>query len=147
MPITTFKSSTLMQDGFSVKCESRGHTIVLDEARNLGGSDSGMNPIEAALSALGACQVIVAKLYAKNKGIDLLDFKIELEGDIDTDAFNDDQRSPYIEEIRTKVFIKSSSPEEEVRKFVNFVENNCPVANILKNPAQMIPEVIIETAE
>lgn len=144
MTMTTFKATTTLKEDFSVECDARGHKITLDEAKSLGGTDSGMNPIEATLSALGACQAIIAQLFAKAKGVELKSFRMELEGDIDTDAFKKTDMRPRIDEIRTKVYIKSDSPEEKVREFVQFVEDNCPVADILKNPSQMIPEVILE---
>lgn len=144
--VTTFKAEALLTNNFTVECTARGHKFVIDEAKTLGGKDSGMNPIEATLSALGACQAIIARLFAASRGIELKGFRIELEGDIDLSAFNKAGTShpPHIEEIRTKVYIKSNASEEKVREFVTFVENNCPVADLLKNPSQLIPEVIIE---
>ena len=142
--ITTFQATAELTSDFSVECSARGHKFVLDEAKTLGGKDSGMNPIEATLSALGACQAIIAKLFAASHNVELKSFKMELEGDIDVSAFENADAHPHIEAIRTKVFIKSDSNEEDVRAFVQFVEENCPVASLLRNPAQMIPEVIIE---
>lgn len=46
-----------------------------------------MNPVEMLLRALGSCQVIVAKSFAKAHGIDLHDFLVVLEGDLDLDGF------------------------------------------------------------
>ena len=145
--ITTFKATAELTSDFSVECSARGHKFILDETKSLGGKDGGMNPIEATLSALGACQAIIAKLFAATRGIELKGFRMELEGDIDVSAFEKIDAHPHIEAIRTKVFIQSDSNEEDIRDFIQFVEDNCPVADILKNPAQMIPEVIIERDE
>ncbi len=88
MAIEVFKSTTKLTEGMRVECVARDHTILLDEPKELGGTDTGMNPVEGLLSALGACKCIVARCFAKAHGIDLQDFRIELEGgDLDPDGF------------------------------------------------------------
>jgi uncharacterized OsmC-like protein len=147
MPVKTFKATAKLGKGLAIECEARGHIVMFDEEKIFGGGDLGMTPIEATMSALGACQCIIARMFARNKEIDLQGLRMELEGDLvvaSLDQIAEGNASMRIQEIRSKVYIKSSSPEEKVRAFAEFIENNCPVADILKNPAQMIPEVIIE---
>ena len=104
-----------------------------------------MNPVEATLCALGACQAIVARCFAKAKGVDIQEYRVELEGDLDTDGFQglSDVR-PGVQNIRAKVYIKSDSPKEKLEEFVEFVENTCPVADTIKNSANMSTELVIE---
>ncbi len=87
MAIEVFKSTTKLTEGMRVECTAREHQILLDEPKELGGTDIGMNPVEAVLSALGACKCIVARCFAKAHGVDIKDFKVELEGDLDPDGF------------------------------------------------------------
>lgn len=150
MSTVTYKTKTTLGPNLSVESEARGHKIVFDEDKIFGGTNLGMNPIEATLAALGACQCIIARLFAKSRDIDLKDLRMELEGDLHVDDLKkiaDGTAKLRIQEIRVKVFIKASAPEEDIRKFADFIENNCPVADILKNPAQLIPEVVIEREE
>ncbi|WP_311865524.1 OsmC family protein [Enterococcus avium] len=70
-----------------VSCTSRNFEFILDEPKNLGGSDEGMNPIEALLASLGACKVIVARSFAKVQGINLNDIRVEIDGVLDPDGF------------------------------------------------------------
>lgn len=70
-----------------VSCTSRNFEFILDEPKNLGGSDEGMNPIEALLTSLGACKVIVARSFAKVQGINLNDIRVEIDGVLDPDGF------------------------------------------------------------
>ncbi|WP_373897660.1 OsmC family protein [Haloimpatiens sp. FM7315] len=146
MAIDVFKSTAKLTDGIRIECSSRDHKIVLDEPKNLGGSDEGMNPVEAVLCSLGACQCIVAKSFAKVKNINLEDFWVEIEGNLDTDGFTGKNKDTRIglQEIRTKVHIKSSSPEEEIKKFVKFIEHTCPVEDTIKNSANLSSEIVIE---
>ena len=74
-------------EGLKVSCTSRNFEFILDEPKNLGGSDEGMNPVEALLASLGACKVIVARSFAKMHRIKLNDIRVELDGELDPDGF------------------------------------------------------------
>lgn len=146
MAVEVFKGTTKLTKGMRVECKSRGHEFLLDEPTGLGGTDTGMNPVEAVLCALGACKCIVARCFAKAHGIDLQDFHIELEGDLDPDGFMGKNKNVKIgfSEVRTKICIKSSSPKEDIEKFVEFIDRTCPVEDTLKNSPKMVTELSIE---
>lgn len=145
MALVTFKAVSELKEGMKVECSARDHKVVFDEPEDLGGSDTGMNPVEATLCALGACQAIVARCFAKAKGVDIQEYRVELEGDLDIDGFQGlaDVR-PGVQNIRTKVYIKSESSREKLKEFVEFVENTCPVGDTITNSAAMSTELIIE---
>jgi len=147
MAIETFKAvSRKLPEGLAVESEVRGFKIILDEPKELGGTNKGMNPVEALLCALGSCQTIVASAFAKAKGIDLQGFWVELEGDLDTDGFmgKADVR-PGFQEIRFKMHIKTDAPKEKVEEFAKFIENTCPVGDSLANPVKLVlSDVIVE---
>ena len=65
-------------EGMATRCTSRGMSFVLDEPPSLGGKDEGMNPLEAVLSALGACKCVVARAFAKPNGIRLRHVRVEV---------------------------------------------------------------------
>jgi len=86
--LKTFKSNTkTLSDGMQVESSSRNFSFKMDEPKALGGTDEAMSPVEALLCALGGCQAIVVKAYAKAQGLDIEDFSVDLEGDIDLDGF------------------------------------------------------------
>lgn len=62
MPKSLFKSTASLQDGMQVKAQSSEFTVTIDEPEQLGGTNTGMNPVELILAALGACQAITAYL-------------------------------------------------------------------------------------
>ena len=65
----------------------RDHRLVVDEPESLGGTDSGPNPVELILAALGTCQEITYRAYAAALAIPLEHVSVTLEGDIDLRGF------------------------------------------------------------
>ncbi|MEK3721978.1 OsmC family protein [Paenibacillus sp. FSL H8-0034] len=146
MPITTFKATAHLQEGVVVKVRSRDFEFIIDEPKSLGGTDTGMNPVEAVLGALGACQSIVARVYAKKFNIRLDDFWVEVEGDLDLDGFfkKSDVRPGY-SDIRYNFHIKTDAPKEQVEEFVQFLEQTCPVGDTIANHVNLkLNGIIIE---
>lgn len=145
MALMTFKSITKPVSGIQMETQVRGHKMILDEPADLGGTDKGMNPVEAILSALGSCKAIIIKVYAQSKGIDIQDLWLELEGDLDPDGFlhKNDVKMGF-QDIRTKIHIKSNTSESKLKEFFEFVDNTCPVADTLRNPAKLTSEFVIE---
>ncbi|MGM1049574.1 Uncharacterized OsmC-related protein [Paenibacillus uliginis N3/975] len=146
MPVETFKATAHLQQGMVVKAKSRNFEITIDEPKSLGGTDEGMNPVELVLCALGACQSIVASVYARKFNIDLKDFWVEVEGDLDTDGFmnKSDVRRGY-SDIRYNIHIKTDAAREQVQEFVEFIERTCPVGDTINNPVNLqLNKIIIE---
>ncbi|CRK80829.1 OsmC family protein [Neobacillus massiliamazoniensis] len=146
MPMTTFKAAAHLQKGVQVKAKSRNFEVTIDEPKELGGTDTGMNPVELALAALGACQAIVARVYARKFKIEFDDLWIDLEGDLDTDGFlnKSDVRRGY-SDIRFNFHIATDAPREKVEEFVAFIEKTCPVGDTIANPVNIkLNEIILE---
>lgn len=151
MAMVTFKAvSKKLPGGLAVENTVRNFKLIMDEPADLGGTDTGMNPVEALLCALGSCQTIVAFAFAKAKHIDLKDFWVELEGDLDTDGFllgKPGVRNGF-QEIRFSMHFVTDSPAEKVAEFRKFIESRCPVGDSLMNGVKFVPgEIIIEAPQ
>lgn len=147
MAKTNFKATTTMDmgKGMTVTCEARGLEFILDEPEELGGVNKGMNPVEALLSALGACKCIVAKSFARLNRIKLQEVQIVCEGELDPDGFMGKNPEAKIgfSRIKTNYFIKADNTDEEIHKFVEFIESHCPVMDSIVNSPVMEDEVNI----
>lgn len=145
MAHSTFKATSRLKEGLQVDTQVRNFSIHMDEPASLGGTDSGMNPVEALLAALGSCLVIVAAAFAKEKDIDLQDFWVELEGDLDPAGFL--QGKPGVRngfsEVRFTPHIKTDASKEKVDDFIWFVKSRCPVSDVMMNRTQVIAETPI----
>lgn len=139
MAVETFKATTTLSGkGMKVDAQARTHHIVIDEPQSLGGTDEGMNPVELVLAALGACQSIVAQVYAKKFDVSYDELRIDLEGDLDTDGFlNISDVRPGFSEIRYKIHLKTDEPEEKIQPFIQFIEQKCPVGDTIANPVRL----------
>ncbi len=147
MATATFKATSRLVEGLQVDNFVRDFSIRMDEPANLGGTDTGMNPVEAMLTALGSCQVIVAAAFAKSQGIDLQDFWVDLEGDLDPDGFLKGKEGVRMgfSEVRFTPHIKTSSSPEDVKKFMGFVKSRCPVGDVMVNGTRIVPaDAVIE---
>lgn len=115
MPIVTFRSESILKEGLSVENRAGKFTVLMDEPETLRGTDTGMNPVEMLLCCLGACQCIVARLFARARKIQVQDFRVELEGDLDPDGFlrGRDGVRAGLHEIRYTVRIRTARTREK----------------------------------
>lgn len=147
MAKTTFKAAAYLREGVQVKVKSRNFEVTIDEPKSLGGTDTGMNPVELLLSALGACQAIVARVYAKKFDIQMENLWIEVEGDLDIDGFlNKSDVRPGYSDIRYNIHIETDAPREKIEEFVAFIESKCPVGDTIANPVNLkLNEIVVES--
>ncbi len=144
--LTTFKASAVKTaEGLQVNTESRGFKLTLDEPQDMGGTNTGMNPVEACLCALGACQSIVGAAFAEAQGFKFDEMHVELEGDLDPDGFmglNPNVRNGF-SEIRFTMHFKTSETQEKAEAFADFIENKCPVGDMLGNGVKLVRSGVV----
>lgn len=125
--------------------EAKGKKYIIDEPKDLGGTDLGPNPVEYILGALGGCINVLVVTFAKKFDVEVKDLYVEIEGDLDSDGFlgkNTTVRPGY-EEIRYKVHLESPSKLENIKALLSHVDRVCPVKDtlqgtILKNKTKSI---------
>ena len=139
--LTTFKATARKTEtGLQVETDARGFKFILDEPADLGGTDTGMNPVEGLLCTLGACQSIVCAAFCKLKKFEFEEVHVELEGDLDPDGFlgkNPEVRNGF-QEIRYTIHFKTNASQEECEAFADFVESRCPVGDCLANGVKLV---------
>ena len=138
-------SIALVSNWLSVENRAGKFRVLMDEPEALRGTDTGMNPVEMLLCCLGACQCIVARLFARARKVQVQEFRVELEGDLDPDGFlrGKDGVRAGLHEIRYTVHIKTDADEEKVREFVEFVKSRCPVNDSLLGHVPIVQKGIV----
>lgn len=106
-----------------------------------------MNPVEMPLCRLGACRCIVVRAFARAKGIDFQDFRIEREGDLDTDGFLKGKNCGRagLRDIRYSIPVRTDADEEKDLEFADFAKNRCPVNDFLPGHVPIVQKGIVIT--
>ena len=135
--VATFMSESRQVAGFRSQAQVRQFQLTVDEPEELGGSDTGPNPVELVLAALGTCQEITYRLYADAMGIPLRGVSVKVEGDLDPRGFfavDGGKTRPGYRGVRATVTLDSSAPEADLKRLRETVDRHCPVLDIIRNP-------------
>lgn len=137
MALQEIKATVTLKDGLYAEAESRGFKISMDEPESMGGTNKAMNPVELLLAALGGCLSITLSAFSKAAHVNIQECRIDVSGDLDPDGFlgiNSDVRIG-LSQIRYNVEVVSNSPEKNINKLMQMVEEKCPVSDTLKGVA------------
>lgn len=134
-----FRATTVSEsDALSTESKVRGFSVRLDEPAELGGTDTGPNPVEAVLAALGSCQAIVYRAYASVLGLRLDRVEVEAKGYLDVRGFlNVAPVAAGFERVTFTARIVSSEPPETLRELSRLVNQHCPVLDTLRTPLEV----------
>lgn len=131
---TTWKAKVTWDQGFRSQAHIRDFApTASDEPTSLGGTDTGPNPVEQLLGALGNCLAVGYAANATAAGITISDLSIDLEGDLDLHTFlglNPDGNAGY-EALRVKVNIDSDATVEQLAELHDKVVGTSPVGHTL----------------
>ena len=141
--IKTVKTQSTWKVAMRVEGQANNHTLIIDQPADMGGGDAGPNPLEYLLVALGSCLGTVAAIVAKQEGIKLEGFSLEIEGDYDLDFLmgkTQDGDGGFLE-IRQKASIDADLTDAEKTVFFEKVHSRCPVTSSLLNETRITSEV------
>jgi uncharacterized OsmC-like protein len=130
---SVFRASSFSEeDSFAVRSQIRGFTTTIDEPLELGGTDSGPNPVEMLLAALGGCQEIVYRAYAAVMGLEIEKIEVHAKGYLDLRGLLNLGNVPSgFSQVSFTTKIISDEPEENLRQLAEMVEKHCPVMDSL----------------
>ncbi|MFC6613478.1 OsmC family protein [Halopenitus salinus] len=126
--------------------EVRDFEFVVDEPEPLGGTDEGPNPVEYLLGSWAGCLNVVANLVARERDITIDSLDISIEGDLDPRGFkgaSDDVRAGY-QEVRVEIDAETDADDEELREWLEAVEQRCPVGDNLQHETPTEIELVDE---
>lgn len=119
------------------------HGFAIDEPATLGGDDTGANPVEHLLAALGACQVISYQVWAAKLGLTLDGITVDLTGDLDVRGFFgvDEQVRPGFTTIHVDAHLTGPETADAYRELTALVDRHCPVLDVLTAGVQVTSTV------
>ena len=107
--------------GYAQLMKARRHEIRADESQHEGGTDTGANPTELLLAALGSCTSITLRMYAQRKGWELGEVRVDLE------FFKEDQAWRI-----TRAITCSAPLTDEQRARLAEIAEKTPVTKVVK---------------
>ena len=124
--------------GFRTEISANGHSLIADEPISVGGSDTGPNPYDLLVSALGACTGMTLRMYADHKKLPLDGVTVRLRHEkmhaLDC-AECDDPRSK-IDFIEREIELEGELDQETRRKLID-IADRCPVHRTLESRSRI----------
>jgi len=131
----------IIEDNFTTTIQTKNHSLIADEPKDVGGDDFGPSPYEYLNAALAACTILTLKMYAKRKGWDLQEVYVYLtHSRKHSDDINADVDKPkYLDHIDKKLKLVGNLTDQQVQRLKE-ISSRCPVHRTLEN------QVILDTA-
>lgn len=124
--------------GFTTEIMTDGHSFIADESYESGGHDSGPNPYDYLLAALGSCTTITLRMYADRKKwpLEKCTVTINYKKDHAQACRECDQDGEFRETFEIQVELKGDLTDEQRQRLLE-IASKCPVHRTLNNPVNI----------
>ncbi|MGI9607996.1 MAG: OsmC family protein [Acidimicrobiales bacterium] len=119
--------------GTAVELRSGRHIWYADEPLDLNGTDTGPNPYEMLLGALGACTCITLSFYCQRKGWTLRSVSVEYTYEkihADDCAHCDEDAAGFLHNVTSEIFLDGDFDDDQRTRLAQIAER-CPVHRTL----------------
>ena len=119
-------------DGLAQEIEVGRHHLSADEPTSLGGTDTGPNPYDLLLAALGSCKSITVTLYARRKAwpLDSVTVRLRHEKVHANDCESCESKDVLLDRIECDVEFAGALSSEQRARLLE-IANRCPVHRTL----------------
>ncbi len=134
----TFSDAVVVTDSgaglYGQVISAGGHQLTADEPADAGGADSGPNPYDLLLGALGACTAITVRMYADRKGWPLRHVTVRLRHQRihAQDCADCETRIGQLEHIERELEFDGELTGEQRGRLLKIAEH-CPVHRMLNS--------------
>lgn len=144
MPKKTITASGSMGAGMTIEIMCGEHKVYMDQPVSAGGADRGPAPPELILAAYAGCIGSIGRIIAFQDKIELRGMKFEVEADYNTDKILGRETTDRagFSEVRLKVDIDCDLSPEEKQKFLEQIEERCPILDNLVNTTPVVATLV-----
>lgn len=115
--------------------KARNFELIVDEPKELGGTNEDANPVEYILAGLAGCLNVVGHLVAKELGFEIKKLNVEVTGTLNPNKLfgvSDAERAGF-KEINLNLIPETDAPIETLVVWLRIVQERCPVKDNLTN--------------
>lgn len=109
--------------------------LIIDEPKEMGGTDEGPSPIQVLLMSLAGCLNVTGHEIARQKGLQLNSMKVKIEGAMNPCTFlgcSFEERAGFQNIVVTINADMPGVSEEEKELWLKETERRCPVTDNIK---------------
>lgn len=135
------RTATVIESGngpYGQYITAGGHVLGADEPSELGGKNTGPDPYELLLSALGACTAMTIRMYAERRKMPLEKVEVHLRH-----AQRANTQSGLNDRFERKIKLTGNLSEEDRQKLLS-IADRCPVSQTLQRASTV--ESVLEPA-
>ena len=124
---------------YQQEAKTSDHTIIIDEAKDVGGDGKGPDPYDLLLSALGGCTSMTIMMYARRKGWPLEGVQVTLHHEKihASDCEECVTEEGKLDQITKTIFFKGDLTQEQRERLLEIAER-CPVNKTLTTECHVV---------
>ena len=118
--------------GYRTEIAARGHTLLADEPKSVGGDDTGPTPYDLLMAALGSCTGITLRMYADRKGWPLDRIRVSLQHDKMHlhDCADCEEGDHRVDQVERRILLEGDLSDEQRDRLME-IADRCPVHRTL----------------
>lgn len=120
-----------------ISVKDKTYDFTADTYTPLGGTDSAPSPVSYALASLSSCNQVTGSVVARDHGIKLGKWSVEVDGMLPTEVLvGGEQGNPNWKSVvlraRVQTDIKGGQNDPKFQHFVAEIERRCPITALFK---------------
>lgn len=117
--------------GLKTRQQVRNFSFIVDEPKQLGGTDAGPTPLEYVMGAFNGCLFVVIELVAREQQFHYEEIEISSYGTVDRRGlFGTADVSPHFQKVVNDIRFTSSESPERLQQLQAEVIRRCPMYNL-----------------
>ena len=129
--------SNKSEDGMQHAISAGQHKWVSDATEDVGGHETGPNPHELLLAALGSCTSMTLKVFSQRRGWKLDEVRVKLNEETIEDPNTPGKK---MSKITRDIEVKGDLTQEQ-RDTLKSIADKCPIHKILTESKQIITQL------
>ncbi len=128
--------------GFRTELSVAGHTMLADEPKSYGGTDTGPSPYDLLAAALASCTSMTLRMYADHKKLDFSAATVRVRHDKihAEDCADCESATGKIDEFRRSISLEGGLTDAETERMLE-IADRCPVHKTLHGEVKIRTEL------